>query len=68
MIVKRALPDIVSDTFIDIVYADYDIAKYLSVPKVHPLISLVGVPVDQDGHPIHISEQLIVSGRMRFIV
>ena len=54
--------------FIDIVYADYDIAKYLSVPKVHPLISLVGVPIDQDGHPIHISEQLIVSGRMRFIV
>lgn len=46
-----------------LVYATYEQAKYLSLPKGYPLISIACVSYDSNGTPCHRSLQLIVGDK-----
>lgn len=46
-----------------LVYATYEQAKYLSLPKGYPLISIACVSHDANGRPCHRSLQLIVGDK-----
>ena len=46
-----------------LVYATYEQAKYLSLPKGYPLISISCVSYDATGRPCHRSRQLIVGDK-----
>lgn len=52
-----------STKIIKLIYATYEQAKYLSLPKGYPLISISCVSYDADGRPCHRSLQLIVGDK-----
>lgn len=57
-----------STKVIELVYAGYDVAHYLAIPKGYPLISITSRIVDNHGATSCSSRQLIVGDKIRFVV
>ncbi|WP_413301017.1 GntR family transcriptional regulator [Bacillus sp. 1P10SD] len=53
---------------IELVYATYEMSRYLNISMGHPLLSISSVSSDQNGVPSHRSMQFIVADKIKFIV
>jgi len=53
---------------IELVFATYEMARYLSVSQGYPLLSITSVSNDNTGVPSHRSMQFIVGDKFKFIV
>ena len=53
---------------LELVFANYETSKHLSIPTSYPLISLTGVVYDLQGNPSYRSHQLIVGDKFKLIV
>ena len=53
---------------IELVYATYEMSRYLNISLGHPLLSISGVSSDKNGVPSHRSMQFIVADKFKFIV
>ncbi|WHH60110.1 GntR family transcriptional regulator [Petroclostridium sp. X23] len=57
-----------SDKTIEIVFASYELAKYLNVSKGYPLLCISSIPRDINGAKTHRSKQFIVGDKFKLIV
>lgn len=53
---------------LELVYATYEMSRYLNIPLGHPLLSISGVSSDKEGVPSHRSMQFIVADKFKFII
>lgn len=51
---------------IELIYANYEMARYLSLTDCYPLISLTSLSCDSDGNPAHRSLQYVVGDKFKF--
>lgn len=55
-----------SSKVIELVYASYEMSRYLSVADCYPLIFISSLSVDSDGIPAHRSLQYVVGDKFKF--
>ncbi|WP_066309600.1 GntR family transcriptional regulator [Bacillus sp. FJAT-29814] len=53
---------------IELVYATYEMSRYLNISLGYPLLSISGVSTDKEGVPSHRSMQFIVADKFKFTV
>ncbi|HCX50780.1 MAG TPA: GntR family transcriptional regulator [Bacillus sp. (in: Bacteria)] len=53
---------------IELVFATYEMSRYLNVSQGHPLLSISSVSSDRDEIPSHRSMQFIVADKFKFII
>ena len=53
---------------LELVYASYEIARYLSVADCYPLISIYSLSCDTEGTPAHRSLQYVVGDKFKFFL
>lgn len=53
---------------IELVFATYEMSRYLNISKGYPLLSITGVSSDKEGVPSHRSMQFIVADKIKFTV
>lgn len=53
---------------IELVYATYEMSRYLNISQGHPLLSISAVSNDKEGVPSHRSMQFIVADKFKFVV
>jgi len=53
---------------IELVFATYEMSRYLNISQGHPLLSISSVSSDKEGVPSHRSMQFIVADKFKFIV
>lgn len=56
------------DRVLELVFASYEIAKYLNIPEDYPLLSISGTISDSQKGPIYISKQLIRGDKFKFMI
>lgn len=57
-----------SRKYIEMEYASFDVATYLSIKEGHPMISIKSTVCSSDGQKIHRSKQLILADKFQLIV
>ena len=53
---------------IELVFATYEMSRYLNLSQGHPLLSISAVSNDKEGVPSHRSMQFIVGDKFKFII